>query len=180
MKWTRRLAGLIAVAGLLWQGSAPARARQVQPPSQGAVKVQQLLDQAGYTYRKASSNIWIISATGKTLKSFNILVATTPDGEIVLAGVVLVAKARMTPSVQLWSKLLHANNDFDRVKVGLDNDEDVFVRVELSTRNLDVTDLKTNIDQVSNASDEIYESILPMLAENVPLRLSPRTLPASR
>lgn len=180
MKLTRRLAGLAAVAGLMLQGSAPARARQVQPPSQGAVKVGQLLDQAGYTYRRASSNVWIIAATGKTLKNFNILVATTPDGEMVLAGVVLVAKARMTPTVQLWSKLLHANNDFDRVKVGLDNDEDVFVRIEISTRNLDAAELKTNIEQVSNASDEIYESILPMLAANSPSNSAPRALPGSR
>jgi hypothetical protein len=51
----------------------------------------------------------------------------------------------------------------DRVKISIDKDGDLNVRVDLSIRRLDVEELKTNIEQLSAAADELYSAIKPFL-----------------
>ena len=55
--------------------------------------------------------------------------------------------------------LLKMNHEFDQVKVGLDRDDDLSVRIDASMRVADATYVKNVINQVKNSSDEIYGKI---------------------
>lgn len=58
--------------------------------------------------------------------------------------------------------LLNANYDFDYVKVGIDNDGDLFVRADLPP-DTDAAHFKSIIEQVAAATDVLYGRIQPLL-----------------
>jgi hypothetical protein len=72
-------------------------------------------------------------------------------------------KATMPTTADFRYILLKANHEYDQVKVGLDGDDDLSVRIDASMRLADATYLKNVINQVKNASDEIYSKIQPQL-----------------
>jgi hypothetical protein len=49
------------------------------------------------------------------------------------------------------------------VKVGLDADDDLSVRIDAPLRLADATEFKDIVTQIKNASDEIYGKIEPQL-----------------
>jgi hypothetical protein len=63
----------------------------------------------------------------------------------------------------MMKKLLSLNDDFDRVKVGIDGDGDLFTRIDLSLRVVDTQELKTNLEHISGAVDQTYAAIKPYL-----------------
>ena len=72
----------------------------------------------------------------------------------------------------LLYRLLKYNNTADYVKVGFDDDEDLFVRAELNTKTTDFPLFKEVLEQVGAAADELYAQIKPsLIAAPVP---SPR------
>jgi len=46
--------------------------------------------------------------------------------------------------------------EFDKVKIGLDDDESLMARIDMTTRILDVAELTENLDQIGAACDEAY------------------------
>jgi len=156
------LAAAVTLAVLAVCVPGVARAQELQE-NKGAAKVAQLLEGSGYNYNQAAEGVWAIPFNGNSFKNFTVIVIATPDGNMLVLSVILAKKADMKASDALWLKLLHANNDFDRVKVGIDDDEDAFVRIDIGLRTLDVDELKVNVEQIAAASDEAYASILPYL-----------------
>jgi hypothetical protein len=63
----------------------------------------------------------------------------------------------------MMKKLLSLNDDFDRVKVGIDGDGDLFNRIDLSLRVVDAQELKTNLEHISGSVDQTYAAIKPYL-----------------
>jgi hypothetical protein len=60
--------------------------------------------------------------------------------------------------------LLRLNAEIDYVKVGMDDDGDAFVRIDLNARGLDQQEMKDNIEQLAAAADVVYAAIKPYLA----------------
>jgi len=58
---------------------------------------------------------------------------------------------------------LKFNHRVDRVKIGLDDDGDTFVRVDLSLRVLDAQEFKLNVEQVAAGADEVFAGIQTFL-----------------
>ena len=63
----------------------------------------------------------------------------------------------------MLQKLLRLNEDLDRVKIGIDQSGDVFVRIDLSVRTVDAQELKENIKQLAAATDEVFAAIKPFI-----------------
>jgi methyl-accepting chemotaxis protein len=124
-------------------------------------RVAQLLERSGYKYTKAADNIWTIPFSGKNLGQFQLFV-TSAEG-LIVAGAIVATKDSMKLTPELMEKLLHLAHNLDRVKIGLDNDGDLFVRIEVSARTFDDTELKSNFEQVAAAADEIRAAIKPLL-----------------
>jgi hypothetical protein len=124
-----------------------------------SAKIVRLLEDSGYPYTKASDNVWTVPFKGKALPNFR-LIATTQQ-QILVLFVVVAEKKDFKVTPELMQKMLRLNGDLDRVKIGLDEDGDAYVRVDLSIRVLDIQELKENIEQVAAAADEVFTAIKP-------------------
>jgi hypothetical protein len=135
----------------------PANAQDKSSPT----RITQLLEESGYPYTKAADNVWSIPFQGKALSRFNV-VASTEQNILVLFAVV-AEKKRLRVTLEMMQKLLRLNTELDRVKIGIDNQGDAIVRVDLSIRVLDSQELKANIEQVAAAADEVFAAIKPFI-----------------
>jgi hypothetical protein len=133
----------------------------MQPVGEVATKVAQLLDQSGYTYTKHSDTAWSINRQGNYLSQFKVIIAVGSD--IMVAFVIVAKKAQMNRSEDLLRTLVRQDHEYDYVKVGLDRDDDLFVRIDSNARLLDLQEFKATIEQVANTSDEIYKQVRPFL-----------------
>lgn len=126
-----------------------------------SAKIARLLNESKVSYTKQSETVWSVPFEGKQLKDISVVISTADPIVVVFAVVAEKKDFKLTP--ELMQKLLRSNQDFDRVKVGIDKDGDIFVRVDLSARLLDVEELKANVEQVSAAADEVYAFVKPSL-----------------
>jgi hypothetical protein len=127
-----------------------------------AEKAAALLDKSGYTFRKASNNVWVVSFTGKQIADVQVVITTAPD--LLLALVTVARKRQMKPTADFFYKLLKLVDTYDLVKIGLDTDDDLFVRVEAKMKTMDVEDFKACVKQTALAADALYGEIRPFLS----------------
>ena len=123
--------------------------------------VERLLGQSGYNYVKKTNNVWYIDFHGKNLPQYKVIITTGQD--LVVIFVTVIEKRNFTASTEAQQRLLKLSYEMDRVKVGLDRDDDIFVRVDLSPRILDIQELKENIEQVASSADATYKAMMPFL-----------------
>ena len=145
--------------------TASGRPAQVQGQGPDAVKIEQLLRQSGYGYRKLSPGIWIMDAKGESLLTFSILFAAG-DGFLV-TGVIVAPKDKMNVTSEMMFKLMKLNYSLDYVKIGFDKDDDLFVRWEVKTQKLDLPLFKEVIRRVTDDADEVYRTIQPYLKKPI-------------
>jgi len=155
----RAMTGMILAAAL---AAAPAYAQEVGPGG-GAAKVDQLMKASGYDFSRKTDSVWVQDFTGKNLKNFRLVVAIQDD--VLVTFVTVAAKKRMPVNTAFMVKLLRYNSTLDRVKIGYDDDGDLFVRCDASVRVLDAKEFHSIVDQVSAASDEVYKGIAEYLNE---------------
>ena len=148
----RSLMGALAVAAWVWMGSSPSDAQTGAEVA--AVKVEQALKATGFTYKKHNAITWSIDLERKNLGKLRVIISNSEDIIVTFATVTEKAKIRKTP--QLMEALLSANHEYDYAKIGLDKDGDLFVRIDSPVRVTDSALLKSIIEQVANASGEIF------------------------
>lgn len=135
-------------------GAQPAGA--AAPAGDVPARIARLLDQSGLTYTKAGDGVWTMKFQGEALGEFNLFVATTPaPSEIVVVAAVVAAKAEFKPSQELFLNLLRFNGNADQVKVGVDDDGDIFLRAEVNGRLLDLQEFKGVVEQVAAAANQV-------------------------
>jgi len=123
----------------------------------GVAKVGQLLKASSYDFSQKTDSVWSADFKGKSLTSFRLVVAVQDD--VMVTFVTVAEKPRIPLSVDFMHKLLRFNSSLDRVKIGLDDDGDLFVRCDASVRILDGKELAAIVDQVSAAADEVYKGV---------------------
>jgi hypothetical protein len=126
-----------------------------------ASTVDTLIAQSGYTFTKIKSNVWTINYTGKTLPKFKVIITTSQD--MVVMFVTLITKDNFQLTSEAMYKMLRINYRLDRIKAGIDNDGDVSVRIDVSSRTLDLPEFKINVEQLAAASDETYGDLKPFV-----------------
>ena len=126
-----------------------------------ATRLQTLLTQAGYEIHTTSDKtvVWI-PFTGKNLAQYKVIAASGDDGLDVIF-VVVAGKSQFAMTPDLARMMLRLNHTLDRVKVGIDDDGDAFVRVDSSIRVMDQAEVKSEVDQVAAAADEVYADMKP-------------------
>lgn len=158
---TLALAAIFAFTALLWNTSAQAQAAASNTsgvPQANIDKMTNLLQASGFPYRTTSSpTVWVIHFNGSHLKDIKVVMAlgNDEDSDLVIF-VTVTEKRRMPTNAEFRYKLLKMNHQFDQVKVGLDRDDDLSVRTDASLRVADATYIKNVVNQIKNASDEIY------------------------
>jgi hypothetical protein len=163
IRWRHFLTALTLGLSIITTQTPTASGRPAQVQGQGpdAVKIEQLLRQSGYGYRKLSPGAWIMDGKGKSLLTFSILFASG-DGFLV-TGVIVAPKDKMNVTSEMMFKLMKLNYSLDYVKIGFDNDDDLFVRWEVKTQTLDLPLFKEVIRRVSDDADQVYGEIKPYL-----------------
>ena len=116
-----------------------------------------MLKQTGYDYTTHNPTTWSIDLTRKNFGKMRVILSTGSD--LLVTFVIIAKKAKIQKTPQLMDALLTANHDYDYTKIGLDKDGDMFVRIDMPLRVIDATELKSIIDQVANASDEVYVKV---------------------
>ena len=122
------------------------------------------MEASGYSYTKAADSVWAIAFEGKSLPKFNVIASTQEDVLVLFA--IVAEKKNLRPAPEAMHKLLQLNSDLDRVKIGIDKDGDLFVRVDLSIRVLDTQELKENVEQVAAAADVVFSSMRPYIGSS--------------
>jgi hypothetical protein len=128
-------------------------------------KLVRLMKEDNFNYIATSSpTVFVIHFTGDHLKDIKVILAigTDADSDLVIF-VTVTPKATMPATADFRYILLKANHEYDQVKVGFDGDDDLSVRIDGSMRLADAAYLKVLVDQVKDASDEIYGKIQPNL-----------------
>jgi hypothetical protein len=153
---------LVLLSAALFSVASPLHAQSVADKTDKLVR---LLKEDNYNYVTTSSpTVFVIHLTGTNLKDIKVILAIGGDQDSDLVIFVTVTpKATMPPTADFRYTLLKANHDYDQVKVGFDGDDDLSVRIDGSMRLADAAYLKVLVDQVKNASDEIYGKIKPNL-----------------
>jgi hypothetical protein len=149
---------LLAVALVVSLGVCSA---QTQSKPNTAADLVALLEKSGHTYSKVSDGVWEVPFKGKSMKE--IPVRVTLAGDILVTLCKLADRKDLKLEPALLIKLLELNNDFDYVKLAL-NDEILYVRMDTPLRLLDSTELNHALEQVSAAADETYPHIAQVAA----------------
>jgi len=116
-----------------------------------------MLSKTGYEFTKADGNIFITKVEGKNLKDI-LIIATESEGMTILFCIVK-EKATATMTLAQYKQILKLTMEFDKVKIGLDDDESLMARIDMTTRILDVAELTENLDQIGAACDEAFAVI---------------------
>lgn len=146
--------------------STEALARLPQQPKQDkqlVAKLAQLLEQSGYSYRKAAENVWVVSFKGKSMTDINVFVTSAEN--LIVMGAVVAPKSSMRVTQEMTVKLLRLIHDIDRVKIGFDSDDDLFLRAEVINRCFEVAEFKEYMQQVSAGADQVHAAIKPYLTK---------------
>jgi hypothetical protein len=128
---------------------------------QNTAKVEQMLKQAGLTYKRVSDTVWVVKTKGSVLPEFDMLIAE--NSGVLVVGVVMLNKKNLKLSPDLLFKLLKFNHEKDYVKVGVDNDDDLFVRAELNLKKLEPEEFKIVFNTVVMLADDVYTEIKPFI-----------------
>jgi hypothetical protein len=123
----------------------------------GAPRMEQMLKETGYSYKTHNATTWSIDFERKTIGKFKVILSTGSD--ILVTFAILAKKANINKSPRMMDVLLAANHDYDYVKIGLDKDGDLFVRIDEWLPTLNAVRLKDTINQVANASEEVYGKV---------------------
>jgi len=134
-------------------------AKSIVAQESSSAKVGRLLERSGYKYEKKGAEVWTIAFTAKALTSFNVILAT--QGDLLVTFVIISHKKDIELTPAFMQKLLKFNHNLDRVKVGIDDDGDLFVRTDQSIRVADDKEFKDNVEQVAAAANEVYAGIKP-------------------
>jgi hypothetical protein len=129
-----------------------------------AAKVVSLMTADSYNFVPTKSpSVWMIPFAGDHLKNIRVVVTVKDSTMVVFA--TIVDNQHLPVTTDFMRTLLEENHELDRVKVGYDHEGDLSVRIDSSMRVIDAAELREIVNQVRNASDEIYGMIEPSLVQ---------------
>jgi putative sensory transduction regulator len=145
---------LLALAAISTCDKARAQSGSSSPC---ATKMAALLPASGYEYKTHRADVWSIAFNREHLKDFKVVLSTNED--LLVVFVTVVKKSQMPVAAEFRGTLLSLNHKLDRVKVGLDDDGDLFVRSDCTCRILDSEEFKEQVKQVAASADDVYGKI---------------------
>ena len=128
---------------------------------------------AGYQYEKVSDQVWRFLFTGRHLTEIDVV--TVWQGQLFVLGAVIttqpLALTQPDQAARMIEEILILNDRLDYVKVGINREQRIVVRADLSTRTLDAQELRQLIEQVAASADFVYGAIKSFLTEKAAVDL---------
>lgn len=122
--------------------------------SQSANLVDRLLKESGLKNQKYSEAVWLVEVSGK---DYPVLVAAS--GDVVVIGIIVAKKGSIPFSQEFLYKVAKLNHEYDFVKIGLDNEDDLFARTEHKVAGMSAADFKETFNQVVNATANVVAQL---------------------
>ena len=139
-------------AGRLAYAQPKPKAKTVVKPPQH--ELEKILTGIGLPYKTVSDSLAVIPYEGNNIKSFQVVVQQISDMYIVLSTLTEVLPGKIGESN--YKYLLHQNNNFDVVKVGVSNEDNkVALKADLYKSGTNTALLKRVIEQVATVTDII-------------------------
>lgn len=129
--------------------AAPPQGDATAPSPEVQALMDQALQRSGLKYRKVKDRFWFGTCESKLVANCQILMTATP--QMLVIGVVIKQKKDLSLTPDVLAGLLRLNHNLERVKVGIDDDGDLFERVEVTTRGLDADEILTDLKAVQDA-----------------------------
>ena len=150
MKALTRMFFIASLTGVL-VGSASAQATKNSDISN---RIEGLIKTSGRTYVATGTGTWVIETPkGKMLVA---------AGDTFIVGGFIVAPKSALPKTEAGLlKLLTLNHTLDFLKVGTDEDGDLFLRTELPLRSLDQTAFNEMLTNLIDSYDTVKNAIAP-------------------
>ena len=105
--------------------------------------------------------VWSIARRTDARGEFKVVV--TVQNGILIVFVTVAEKANIRRVPELDQKLLKLNHDYDFVKIGIDGDEDLSLRIDAHLRLVDSTEFDYMVAQVVRATDLVFVALKPYL-----------------
>ncbi len=138
---------------------------RAQTPAQTDVeRLDAIVKESRFAPRKIDNPkqpVWTIKRTGESLKEFEVIFIVKNGVRVTFVTVVPKANLKRTP--ELLEKMLKMNYQYDSVKIGFDDDDDAYVRIDQRLRIVDVQEFNQIIDQVSLAADTLHTELKPFM-----------------
>jgi hypothetical protein len=144
------------------------QAQQPQPPAAQPgtfeARVEEFLQQSGYTFQKVKANSWFLLVDGKEMGQIRIILGAGPRQ--IAMGAVVVPKRKLQLSTEGLQKLMKLSYELNYVRVCLDGDDDLIVLQQMKEPWLNAEEFKTTVNTVANAADRAYAEIRPYIANS--------------
>jgi hypothetical protein len=105
--------------------------------------------------------VWTIKRKGESLKEFEVIFIV--KNGVLVTFVTVAPKANLRRTPELLEKMMKMNYQYDTVKIGFDEDDDAYVRIDQRLRIVDVQEFNQIIDQVSLAADTLHTELKPFM-----------------
>jgi hypothetical protein len=125
-------------------------------------KLQGLMNKTGYKVIVAKPcQVWVATDALTIPRGEGVtgVLLVAQQGEMVMLGTVVQPKAKLNLSAALLLKLMQLNNDLEYVKVGIDDDGDLFVRAELHMASMSADDFNAAVKRVVEGSTKTFEML---------------------
>jgi hypothetical protein len=130
------------------------------PAAEGAAaRLGTLVDQSGYRSKKFSGSAWAVYVNGADGREWRVLCAADPD--LFVIGIVVAEKRTMRLTEEALRLLLRLEHGNDFVKIGLDAQDDLFVRSEVKIQDFNLADFKTLVRQNIKVAEAVQAAIKP-------------------
>jgi hypothetical protein len=110
----------------------------------------ELLEASGQTYEKFATG-WMVKFNGKNQKEIRVNVVQT-ESVVVLVTIVAIG-TDIKDRAGLHEALLHANDNYDRVKTVMDDDNDYLLRADVITTGMDGKAFNEQLVQIATVTD---------------------------
>jgi hypothetical protein len=146
------------------QHTAPSVRQSPAPAPVGTfeARVEALMRQSGYDFRKVKTNSWYLILPGREMAQIRIILGAGPSS--IAMGAVVVPKRNLRVNTDALVKLMKLSYDLNYVRVVIDADDDLIVMSQRKDAWLNVEEFKTTVSQVSAAADRVYAVMRPLLA----------------
>lgn len=141
---------------------AQAPAPQSQSPQTDADRVTEIATASKFAVIKRDTGkqpIWTITRKAEHLKEFDVILMV--KNGVLISFVTVAPKSSVKRTPELMEKMLKMNYEYDSVKIGFDEDDDAYVRVDQRLRVVDPQEFNLIVDQVSSVADALYAALKP-------------------
>ena len=152
----RSLTILTILSVLLCEASFTTAAQET-----ATAKTARLLNESKMGFTKVDASVWTVPFEGKKLKDFKVIV--TADRNYLIMFVMVTNQKEYRSAPEFLKTLLLYNDQFDKVKIGIDKNGFICVRIDHSVRLVDRQEFVDSLNQTAAAADEVYGSIVPFL-----------------